>query len=332
MRFLTLLVLFISLSLVSCGRRYEGIKRDNRKGRQKSIQLVNNEVNVGIVQKVSLNVIRTGHSRRKIQPICRGIDGCLSVCEYFEYPKCKQLSAKEVVSFWLNKIDSYKSWEQARNDLDLIATNLEVPAFLKNVDKNNRVVQSLFSLNTSANCPRNDAQNIIFRHSPAASLYLGVSEPAVVGAVVQSPPGVADGAVAKDDDGAVVAPPAAAGGTVAKDDGDGAVVQSPPAADGAAVKKIVDGAVIHFDLQLFAGFIKNCFGHNSRTFSEMAVQIENKDAFEIGHEVLSKSCSENSECIRLAYCTINSDLVWAKLPEGVKAPGCEYDSFVEMLP
>ena len=292
MRFLILSVLFASLSLVSCGRRFDNIRKANLKtGREKPIQLVNNEVNVGIVQKVSLNIISGGHSRRKIQPICRGIDGCLRVCEYFDEPKCKQLSADEVVSFWLNKINSYESWEQAKNDLDLIATSLDVATFLKNVDKDNRVVHSLFGLNTSANCPINndDAPEILFSYSPSASLYL------------KHPGGV----------------------KAERGESDQKVVSKR--------KKIIDGSVSPFDLQVFAGFIKSCFGHKSRTFSEMAVEIENKNAFEIGHTVLSKSCSENNECIRLAYCVINADLVWDKLPKDVKALGCKYENFTEML-
>ena len=97
-------------------------------------------------------------------------------------------------------------------------------------------------------------------------------------------------------------------------------------------KKIMDGSVIPFNLQVFAGFIKLCFGHNTRTFSEVAAEIENKKAFEIGHQVIVKACSGNSECIRLAYCSIDSELVWDQLPDNIRELGCGYDNFTEMLP
>ncbi len=305
MRLLTILALFVSLSLISCARRFDNVKGHNKRGgKSGQLQVVKNEVNVDVFQRVSVNYF-VGNNKRNIQPICRGINGCLRVCEYFNYPKCKQLSADKVVSFWLNKIGEYNSWEQARNDLDLVATNLDVSSFLKNVDKDNHVVRNLLRLNTSADCPMNNTQNIYFSYSPSASLYL------------ESPPasaGTSEGA-----EGAAEANAAQAEAAP--------VSNSPPVR-----KKIVDGSVIPFDLQVFAGFVKSCFGYNTRTFSEMAVQIENKDAFDIAHAVLSKSCGENSECIRLAYCATDSDLVWNKLQESVKQPGCEYDNFVEMLP
>ena len=336
--------------------------RKHNKENQIPLQLVNNEVNVDIFQKVSVNFIGKGHNRRNIQPICRGINGCLHVCEYFNYPKCKQLSAYKVVSLWLNKIGSYDNWEQAMNDLTLVATNLDVSAFLKNVDQNNRVVQALLSLYTSANCPMNNAQNIFFSFSPAASLYLKSSpasaeelssvdaaagaEPPPVDAAAGAEPPPVDVAVAGAEGEAVTPPVDVAAGADDPPVVDAAAGEEEVVADSSEddsapevsevqgqseSKKIVDGSVIPFNLQVFAGFVKSCFGYNTRTFSEMAVQIENKDAFDIAHKVLSKSCGENSECIRLAYCAVGSDLVWDQLQESVKAPGCEYDNFVEVL-
>ena len=318
MRFLTISILLVSLSLISCARRFDNVKKHNKQGKQTPLQVVNNEVNVDVFQKVSVNYF-VGNNRRNIQPICRGIDGCLSVCEYFDYAKCKQLSADEVVSFWLNKISEYNSWEQARNDLDLIATNLNVSSFLKNVDQDNHVVRNLLRLNTSADCPMNNTQIIYFSYSPSASLYL------------KSTPSLdeASAPAAGEEVAEPTAPPPVEVVVPAAGEEDAEPAASSDSSDR---KKIVDGSVIHFDLQVFMGFIKSCFGYNTRTFSEMAVQIENQDAFEIAHAVLSKSCGENSECVRLAYCEIGSDLVWDKLQESVKAPGCEYGNFVEMLP
>lgn len=346
MRFLIISTLFVSLSLVSCGRRFDNVKKRNAKGgKSTSLQVVQNEVSVDIFQKFSFNtVVRRGH-KRKIQPICRGINGCLRVCKHFDSPKCKQLSADKVVSFWLNKIGTYKSWEQVINDLKLIATKPDVSVFLKNMDQNNRVVQALFRLNTSADCPMNKAGNILFSHSPSPSLYLK-SPAAAVASVTedgstplpQSPLSAADNAAAGGQPEEVDEPDDESDDEKDEPDPDKqeeAAVQAKGPTTGeeeSNKKKIIDGSVILFDLQVFVGFIKKCFGYKSRTFSEMAAQTENKEAFEIGHAVLSQACNGNSECVRLAYCEIGSDLVWNNLQESVKEPGCDYDKFVEMLP
>ncbi|MDE0118580.1 MAG: hypothetical protein OXM55_01045 [Bdellovibrionales bacterium] len=98
-------------------------------------------------------------------------------------------------------------------------------------------------------------------------------------------------------------------------------------------KKIIDGSMLSFDLPVFRGFIKQCFGYKRpRSFSQVAVEIENKFAFELGHQALFKACGGNNECVRLAYCAMDSDMVWSYVTEDVKALGCGYDEFVEMLP
>ena len=176
MKFLILPVLFISLSFISCGRKVENIrKRTEKQGR---LQFVNdnavnvNEVNVeNVFQKISFNFINRRRSKRTIQPVCRGIEGCLSVCKHLNYPKCKQLSVDQVISVWSNQIISYKSWEQAQSDLKLIATKSDVSDFLQIVDEDNQIVQALFNLNTSAKCPVNDAERIRYSYRPSASLY-----------------------------------------------------------------------------------------------------------------------------------------------------------------
>ena len=397
MKLLILPILFISLSFISCGRKVANMeKRLERESRLQLTDKADNvmsaeEINVeNVFQKISFNFINR-RSKRKIQPICRGIEGCLRVCEYFEHSKCKQLSVNQVISFWLNQISSYNRWEQAQSDLKLIATESNVSDFLQIVDEDNQVVQALFHLNTSANCPVSGDQDVLFSFTPSASLYLREvassevaaeaspsAEASTVAAVEDSlgaspASGSAEAAVASPASGSaeaavVGASPeasAVAEAAVASPDNEEA---SPSAAEasaseGASVdteevsfdseegsvgsvggseeirvntqpsrKKIVDGSVIPFNLQVFAGFIKQCFGYNTRTFSEVAMEIENKKAFEIGHQVISKACGGNNECIRLAYCSINSELVWNQLPSNMKDMGCEYDSFTEMLP
>ena len=283
MKFITLLILFISLSLVSCGKKKKDDRRNDRVDKSDEINLVHNDVDV--YSKISIN-FNAGYDRR-IQPICRGINGCLHICDHFEQSNCKQLSADQVVLFWLNKISTYTSWEQAQRDLHLITTEPDISSFLKNMDKENQVAQALFYLSTAAVCPTGK-QNFGFTHSPHATLFL------------------------KD---------SSSTSTVALQG------QEKP-----KMKKIIDASTTPFNPQIFIGFIKKCFGHNTRTFSEMAIHIENKDAFNIGHQVISKACNGNDECIRLAYCDINSELVWNELHEDITAPGCEYSNFVEILP
>ena len=98
-------------------------------------------------------------------------------------------------------------------------------------------------------------------------------------------------------------------------------------------KKIIDGSVAPFDFPVFFSFIKKCFGVSPvRTFTSMAVEIENRSAFEIAHQLLTEACNNNQECVRLAYCSINSELVWKHVDEEYKKLGCSYDSFMEALP
>ena len=99
----------------------------------------------------------------------------------------------------------------------------------------------------------------------------------------------------------------------------------------AKVKKIVDGSRVPFNYLIFHSFIKQCFGHQTKTFSEMSAQIENKPAFELAHKLISKTCGGNADCVRLAYCSISNDLVWANLPEDVQKAGCAFDSFSDTM-
>ena len=390
------LILFVfCLSVIGCGRRGERI-HNIRDLDQDQLNIVNNKFDIDIIA-VDLNT----RSRRNIKPICKAIDGCLKVCEYFDKAKCKQLSIDKVLVFWMNQISMYSQWEQARNDLNLIATEPKVSDFLSNVDKNNQVMEALFNLSIAANCPINDQPNILFSYTPHVSLYLGApketsapqvdadagedltdlkaaaveadaAKEALVTAKTESEAAQEAVAVAEAEvvtaQGALrAAENAKAGLTADASEGevtaaDAKIAETKAAVDAAeakvvaaketlaaveenmkmdipekqmpvsSCKKIMDGQVLYFNLPIFAGYIKKCFGFNSKTFSEMALEIENKKAFKMGDRVISKACSENSECIRLSYCAIDSELVWNHLKPSVKAGGCDYENFSEMLP
>ena len=497
-----LILLVFCLSVIGCGRRGERI-HNIKDLDQDQLNVVNNKFDIDIIA-LNLNT----KSRRNIKPNCRGIEGCLKVCEYFDKAKCKQLSIDKVLAFWMNQISMYSKWEQARNDLNLIATEPSVSDFLSNIDKDNQVVEALFNLSIAANCPINEQPNILFSYTPHVSLYLGApessteggeegvdadadrtdveaaeakvaaaqeelreaeaeavkaqealteaeaakealaadasegeveaaeanvtaakealaaaeakvaaskeaveaagaklvaaQEAAEAGGDVECAPGVefspagsvdaeaaalaaqeradkcpglarvelsGDGGAA--DSGAAgaeadeagqqaanagaAAPPAVTAADTGADEANQPAADADAGADAdrevaaadedskkedmpqqqmpvSTKKKIMDGQVLYFNLPVFAGYIKKCFGFDSKTFSEMALEIENKKAFELGDKVISKACSENSECIRLSYCAINSELVWKNLKPSVTEAGCDYEGFSEMLP
>ena len=381
---------------------------------------------VDIFNKMAVFVFHGGREKRKVRLICRGIEGCLKVCQHLDEKNCRKSTVNEVVDLWLKVISDYTEWEQALVDLNLIATEPAVSAFLKNADKQNQVLQKLFNFSALADCPRAEDPDKELRTSasgtpPTVSLFLAdVREPAslsdeqcppeengasgdatdAVGTVTAS---VGGGASADGDGGTVTASVGASdavgtvtasvgasadgdGGTVtasvgggASADGDGGTVTASVAGDnddaggalsgaGSAdanagagadgkiaveteqdqwqcqtlplndeqavetvIKKIVDGSQAPFNYLAFHGFIKQCFGHKTRTFSEMSAQIENKDAFDLADQFISNTCGDNAECVRLAYCSISSDLIWKYLPEELKDKGCEYASFSGML-
>ena len=454
MRFLILLLM--SLSLISCGRG-DRIPRGVELNDGSTTLNVDAEINVLIYN-------RGGYGRRDIKPRCRGINGCLSVCEHFDNSKCKQLSADKVIQVWLEEIKSYDA-EQAMKDLTLIVTEPKIADLLKNLDAENYVVQSLFALSQSADCPFSSVHKISYSYNPSVNLYLshvfqedhplvmakseaeaglesftnleaerthldsftaealakaeedanaaaeklGTAQAAAEAAAqaetgageafnntVQAEQEAAQAALdAADDAGKSAAQEALDAAVTAKSQaeealnaakaeneiakgnleratemntqaqkllGDTQAIASEgttnienlgqdklkwqEALDTATsnlevaekevegeTKKIIDGSILSFDLPVFRGFVKQCFGYKRpRAFSEVAVEIQNKSAFEIGHQVLFKACGGNSECVRLAYCAIDSDMVWPYVKEDIKAPGCGYDEFVEMLP
>ena len=405
MKFSIISILFISLSLVSCGWGEDKMGR-KPKGAEISGPITLTQVDVNIDSDISKLILSfSGGRERNIKLVCRGADGCLRVCEHLGHPGCKKFSVDEVVSLWLDIMGDY-DWEQAKKDLKLIATEPNVSNFLKNVDQDNRVVWTLFSLNKSASCPIAVQDMLYFQHNPYPSLYLSFAsaieaqsmapaeemaeEPAVAGEEMATEEGATTDSVdsmevasvsgAVDEsapaeevvESAVESAPAEEGATadsadsmevasvsgavdesapaeeMAEEEVESAVetvateeeaidsmeatAQSGPPASGRDSKKIIDSAIVPFNLSVFAGFVKQCFGFNTRTFSEMAVQIENHEAFEMGHQVIIKACGRDKECVRLAYCAINSELVWDQLPVDLTARGCAYNSFAEMAP
>ncbi len=369
-KLLILSVLFLSLSLVSCNRGFRNLRDDTRdtgdEGKIRNLTFMDVDISQ---QKVSINFMRGRKNKnKKMKAICRGVDGCLHVCNYFDYKKCKQFSVDQVISFWLGKIGSYTEWSQAEKDLNLIATDPKVSAFLKNEDQDHHVARALFSLNISADCPMGE-KNILYQYSPEPSLYIG---PALVGPESEPDfPSLEEfeeivinekniktkeeyTAKRSEDDELKRFPSEPEksyedfewpeldeeititefNGNAREDSVDDAQEEAAdrPSQEVQENKKIVDGSMlIQFNFPIFRGFIKKCFGHKTRAFSEMAVEIENQPAFEIGHDVISNACGGNSECIRLAYCSIDSERVWRKLDESVKSAGCEYENFVEMM-
>jgi len=490
-KYFLLLSIIIGLSTISCdGDHHDGDHHDRRYGcktkwchKMKKLnannqnQFTKNEVNVDIINKVSLSInnLRV-RNKRKIEPICRAMDGCLRVCEYFDQSTCKQLVVSQVVTFWLNQIRSYNKWEQVRNDLSLIATESIVSSFLKNVDVDNNIVNALFRLSHLGYCPFANAQELYFSQTPQAFLYLQSSNEELT-ANEETTPSSADstdndntpeGTVTNETsmdmdkgstlDSTVVSDssesskdnmhkdsiPNNSSSESSKDnmmserdntdddmnnmnnmDGnidsmdnnmnnmDGNIdsmdnnidsmdnnidsmdnnidsmdnnmnsmndtdkISTPNSevittheasvageqAENAnkeninasitqqdkrspleefsvrqqikkpeKMKKVVDGSLLSFSLPVFAGFIKKCFGYNNRTFSELALELENKDAFALGHQVITEACGENRECIRLAYCTIGSKIVLDNMEKNMQSAGCETDSFAEILP
>ena len=95
---------------------------------------------------------------------------------------------------------------------------------------------------------------------------------------------------------------------------------------------MVDGSRIFFDLDIFFGFIKQCFGYNGRGFSRLALEADNTEAFNLAHKALSSACDDDTHCIRLAYCALGStdkEVVWPHLPGDIQDRGCSYESFIE---
>lgn len=451
MKYFLLLSIIIGLSTISCdGDHHDGYHDGDHHNRRYNCktkwchkmkklnannqnQFTKNEVNVDIINKMSLSInnLRV-RNKRKIEPICRAMDGCLRVCEYFDQSTCKQLVVSQVVTFWLNQIRSYNKWEQVRNDLSLIATESIVSSFLKNVDVDNNIVNALFRLSHLGYCPFANAQELYFSQTPQAFLYLQSSNEELT-ANEETTPSSADstdndntpeGTVttnetsmdmdkgstldstvvsdssesskdnmnkdsipnnssnepSKDkmmserdntDDGmnnmddnmnsmndtdkistlnreVITTHEASVAGEQAenanKENINASITQQDKRSsleefsvrqqikNPEKMKKVVDGSLLSFSLPVFAGFIKKCFGYNNRTFSELALELENKDAFDLGHQVITEACGENRECIRLAYCTIGSKIVLDNMEKNMQSAGCETDSFAEILP
>ena len=299
MKVSTFFISFIFFCL-SCSEenRHHSKRQQHRETQVKSLD--NEQVDLNVIKYQEVNVdfhnpegslihVTKRNVTRVIQPICRGMNGCLQVCEHLQEPHCKQSSIRQVADLWLNTIHQYTDWTQARDSLNLIAKKSDVAQFLKMADGNNQVIRALFSVHSSADCPLANKQNIFFSYTPQASLYL-------------SPQTETD----------------------EEDSNDAGEVEPLLASN---MKKIIDGNTVPFDIQIFTRFIKQCFGYNSKTFIEIAAIIENTSALDLGHSLISQACNMNDECIRLAYCEIDSDPVWQKVGSEMKDLGCNFNDF-----
>ncbi len=364
MRFLIFISILLSVSVLSCGKHRKGIKvKHKKKPVGVSIGNVDNRQTTLDITQIQPDkvffILNHDKTRRKVEPICRGSNGCLDVCEHFkEANKCKHLSVNQVLHFWMQKLAKY-NWESAKKDLQFIATNKEVATFLQTLDKNHRVLKSLFQLGTYAKCPIR--LNLGIQYAPFTTLYLKPQDTSSA-KVAPSPTGATD--TDSTDTGAITALSTkpvtllATANSVTPDDAtapyesegsqdhsvEGSVNKDTHAQDSSyhphitwstkeKKRKIIDSAHAAFDFPIFFSFIKKCFGQNpARTFTDVAVEIENKAAFDIAHSILSQACDKNSECIRLAYCDINSPTVWKQVPEEYKRIGCDYKHFIEPIP
>ena len=305
------------------------------------------------------------NQQKRIHLICRGQEGCLHICnhfnnENFDHSTCKQLSVSQVINFWTTRISEYKNWEQARNDLTFIATNKDVADFIKVMDTDGRLMKSLFRMGISAICPISG--NLAVRHSPYVSLYIlrpldtEQQETTATDTAEKTTDDSSKDNVAEHSSTKNIEQQENKVETDQKDlktnskesnnDQTTVATTNPPSTDDhpkhsktkshkitTSRKQIIDGTVTPFDFPIFFSFIKKCFGVDPvRTFTNLAVEIENRSAFEIAHQVLAEACNNNSECIRLAYCNVDSDLVWDQVDAQYKELGCGYDSFMESIP
>ena len=343
MRAFILLCVLLSLSAVSCkGRR----STHHMRSPDIAIDKLDNRQTEVNVDNTFIIMRKNVHRHKKIHLICRGQEGCLHICDHFnhdnfDHSTCKQLSVSQVIDFWITKISEYKSWEQAHNDLTFIATNKDVANFIKAMDKDGRVMKSLFRIGTSAICPISG--NLAVRHSPHASLYLlQTTDPVTEKASDENSNNVAEHTtkIEQTENTAETTQDNSQKNVKTADSKEPSVDPSNTQTSTTTAhdstmksKKIIDGSIISFDFPIFFSFIKKCFGVDPvRTFTNLAVEIENRSAFEIAHQVLAEACNNNSACIRLAYCNIDSDLVWNQVDEKYKELGCEYDSFIETIP
>ncbi len=298
-------IFFISFMFfcLSCSEesKHNSKRQSQREANANKLDDEQTNLNITKYQKVNVNFhnldgslihVTKRNVTRVIQPICRGMNGCLQVCEHLQEPHCKQSSIRQVANLWLNAIHQYTDWTQARDSLDLIAKKSDVAQFLKMADENNQVIKALFNMHSSADCPLVNKQNIYFSYTPQASLYL-------------NPQTITD----------------------EEDSNDVGEIEPLLASN---MKKIIDGNTAPFDIQIFTSFIKQCFGYNSKTFIEIAATIENTSALDLGHRLISQACNMNDECIRLAYCEIDSDPVWQKVGMEMQDLGCDFNDFSEV--
>ena len=175
MRFLILLFVLFGLS-ISCGKKRGKFKyHSGEEDTGITIEHLDNSQTKVEVDKMFVLVRKNGNQRRRIHLVCRGMEGCLHICNHFDHANfdhatCKQLAVSQVIDFWITRISEYNSWKEAHKDLTFIATNKDVADFIKVMDKKGRVMKSLFHIGAAAVCPVSG--HLAVRHSPFASLYI----------------------------------------------------------------------------------------------------------------------------------------------------------------
>ena len=338
MRFITLALAFITLT--SCSSHHKRLEKYKKQNEKSSENIYLTEITIN---KFTVN---PNQKNKRKQKICRKVKGCLQVCKHLGLSNCKKIPARKIVSVWLDKAILYDSWEPASADLNLIISESDVASFLKKRDKQNRVIRTLLRAGVWADCSV-DNKNLFFGGDFPA-LYLSsvaknlteeeeVTEEAddeLVSPVAEDTL-TEEEEVTEEADDELISPVAEGDLTeeeVTEEAGRGVlseVVEPEIISDRGKTKKIIDASIMPFDFLVFRGFIKKCFD-NTFTFSEKAAQAQNKDAFKMGHQALAEACGYNDECVRLAYCSIGSESVWAELPKEIQA--CDYDSFKGILP
>ncbi len=280
-------------------------------------------------------------------PPCGAINLCSRICGTIAPNNvCEVLPVDQIISFWTKQINKYSQWEDPFRDLQLIARNPDVAEMLYYEDSGVSVIGSLLEAMggfTSNNCPFQDNPYIKFKLLPAPisgpSLRVmplpmeevdQVSSPTV--AVVSSP----TVAVASSPTMAVASSPTvavASSPTVAVASSPTVAVASSSVIDETQVKTIVEDRLEPFYMNVFLGFVKKCFADHTKTLSEMALNIENRWVFLMLHKALNLACHSNEECVRLAYCEVDSDQVWTFVKKKVQKSGqCGYDDFVGIPP
>ena len=96
------------------------------------------------------------------------------------------------------------------------------------------------------------------------------------------------------------------------------------------VKRIIDPTVHSFQLPLFKGLLNRCLNKKTQNIFEWAFSHSNWRGFSSALKLLHSSCGSNTECTRMAYCTLNSDILTALKDRPLFKPSakqCDFESF-----